>query len=254
MNARMLVVAVLCGFAPLAFAQDAAPAGEVALVTGVVSVAGEPPVVLKAGDKIREGQTINVGANSYASLKFADGGRVLLRPGTEFTVESYKYEAPPPVAVAPGAGATPASAAGTAFFRLVRGGFRAISGLIGKGDQQAYKVTTPVATIGIRGTDYEVELCAGDCPAQAQAQSTGTMVAAGTQLAQTDAPPEPAAAGGVILATHEGSIEATTASGATFRVDAGQVGVMLASGQAFMLPAIPDALLINPAPSPKGCE
>jgi hypothetical protein len=235
MNTRILLAAALCGLAPFAFAQDAAPAGapagEVALVTGVVTLAAEPPVVLKAGDKIREGQTINVGANSYASLKFADGGRVLLRPGTEFTVESYKYQAP--LAVAPAG--TPASPVGTAFFRLVRGGFRAISGLIGKGDQQAYKVTTPVATIGIRGTDYEVELCAGDCPAQA------------------DVPPEPAA-GGVILATHEGSIEATTAGGATFRVDAGQVGVMLASGQAFMLPAVPDALLINPAPDPEGCQ
>ena len=256
MNTRILLAAVLCGLAPLASAQDAAPAaaGEVALVTGVVTLAGEPPVVLKAGDKIREGQTLNVGANSYASLKFADGGRVLLRPGTEFTVESYKYEAP--VALDPEAGtpSAPASAVGTAFFRLVRGGFRAISGLIGKGDPQMYKVTTPVATIGIRGTDYEVELCAADCPAQAQAQAgAGTMVAASAQLAQTDVPPEPAA-GGVILATHEGSIEATTASGATFRVDAGQVGVMLASGQAFMLPAVPDALLINPAPNPEGCQ
>jgi hypothetical protein len=263
MNLRILVAALLFGLAPLASAQDtaqdpapdAAPpaAGELALVTGSVTLAGEPAKALKTGDKIREGQTLNVGANSYASLKFADGGRVLLRPNTEFTVESYKYEAPAPAVAA---GAPPASAVGTAFFRLVRGGFRAISGLIGKGDPQAYKVTTPVATIGIRGTDYEVELCAGDCPSQAQA-GLGTMVAASAQLAQTDVPPEPAggpAAGGVILATHEGSIEATTAGGATFRVDAGQVGVMLAGGQTFMLPAVPDQLLINPAPSPEGCQ
>ncbi len=253
MNIRILLAAILCGLAPLASAQDAAPAaaGEVALVTGSVTLAGEPAQVLEAGDKFREGQTIRVGANSYASLKFADGGRVLLRPNTEFTVESYKYE-PPAAAPAISTPEAPASAVGTAFFRLVRGGFRAISGLIGKGDQQAYKVTTPVATIGIRGTDYEVELCAGDCPSQAQA-GLGTMVAASDLLAQTDAPAD-APQGGVILATHEGSIEAQTASGATFRVDAGQVGVMLASGQTFMLPAVPDSMLINPAPSPEACK
>lgn len=51
-----------------------------------------------------------------------------------------------------------------AFFRLVKGGFRSVSGLIGKVNQDDYRVSTPVATIGIRGTRYGVRLCQGECP------------------------------------------------------------------------------------------
>jgi len=259
MNIRQFAAILLLGAPLFASAQAPSAIGEVALVTGsvTVSVAGSAvPKPLKAGDALAEGQTITVAANSYASLKFADGGRVLLRPNSEFLVESFKYTPPPtPVANAP-TPATPTGAVGSAFFRLVRGGFRAISGLIGKGDVQSYKVTTPVATIGIRGTDYEVQLCSGDCPTQAQASSAGTLVAStglsGLELAQAGGTPP--ADGGVILATHEGSIEARTSAGATIRVDAGQVGVMLASGQTFMLPVVPDALIREPAPDPKTCE
>jgi hypothetical protein len=253
MTLRILVAVVLLGAPLLTSAQAPSAIGEVALVTGSVTsaVAGALPQPLKAGDALAEGQTIVVAANSYASLKFADGGRVLLRPNSEFLVEAFKYT-PAPVAAAPTPTA-PGGAVGSAFFRLVRGGFRAISGLIGKGDRQSYKVTTPVATIGIRGTDYEVQLCTNDCPAAPQASAEGTLVASsdlsGLQLAQAGT-----SATAVILATHEGSIEARTSGGATFRVDAGQVGVMLASGQTFMLPVVPDALIREPAPDPKTCE
>jgi len=261
MTLRTFAALLLLGVSSLAQAQSASPIGQVALVTGSVtaSVAGDPvPKPLKTGDALAEGQTITVAANSYASLKFADGGRVLLRPNSEFRVEAFKYTpAPAPVAAAP-APTAPAGAVGSAFFRLVRGGFRAISGLIGKGDVQSYKVTTPVATIGIRGTDYEVQLCTNDCPTQAQASAAGTLVASndlsGLQLAQQQAEPPTLSGMGVILATHEGSIEARTERGATFRVDAGQVGVMLASGQTFLLPVVPDALIREPARDPKACE
>ena len=252
MNIRSIVVAILLCAAPLpASAKESI--GEIALVTGSVTSGTE---TLKKGDPIFEGQSITVAANSYASLKFADGGRVLLRPNSEFTVESFKYAASPPApAEGESAPATPASAEGTAFFRLVRGGFRAISGLIGKADRQSYKVTTPVATIGIRGTDYEVQMCAEDCPVPPQASAAGTLVAAsdlaGLELAQAEGAP---AGGGVIVATHEGSVEVKPPTGAVLYVDAGQVLLALANGQSFVLPTIPDTMLINPAPDPEGCE
>ena len=39
---------------------------------------------------------------------------------------------------------------------LITGGFRTITGSIGKGDKSAYTVNTPAASIGIRGTNYEI--------------------------------------------------------------------------------------------------
>lgn len=72
---------------------------------------------------------------------------------------------PPPGSVAPvvTAGAEPGSDSSRAFFRLVKGGFRTVSGLIGKVNQDDYRVSTPVATIGIRGTRYGVRICQGEC-------------------------------------------------------------------------------------------
>jgi hypothetical protein len=137
----------------------------------------------------------------------------------------------------------------------VRGGFRAISGLIGKVDRQAYRVATPAATIGIRGTDYEVQLCTTDCPtAPARAAAGGTLVAStdlsGLQLAQASGG---GGIGGVIVATNEGSVTLRTARG-EITIDAGQVALALANGQTFMLPAVPDALLRNSTPPPQDCE
>lgn len=232
-----------------------APIGAVALVTGVATVTvGGQPRALGAGDPVYEGQVISVGPNSYANLKFNDGGRILLRPNTEFAVESFRYApapAAPASAAAPAATAQPA--AGNAFFRLVRGGFRAVTGLIGKADRAAYRVATPAATIGIRGTDYEVVTCADDCPTQARVAAGYTEVAAtelaGLELAQAGA----GSGGGVIVATNAGSIVLHTGRGDTV-VDVGQVALSLASGETLMLPVVPDALLVNATPAPADCE
>lgn len=235
----------------------AQPAAELALVTGsVTATSAAGTASLSAGDAVYEGQTLVVGPNSYASLKFADGGRVLLRPNTEFAVESFRYAGAAPAAAPDAAAPAPKVASGvqgTAFFRLVRGGFRAITGLIGKGDRQTYRVTTPAATIGIRGTDYEVQTCAEDCPQQAQAVAGGTEVAAtslaGLELAQAGG----GTGGGIIVATHAGSIALRTSRG-EFVVDMGEVALALANGQTFMLPVIPDVMLLNATPSPEACE
>ncbi len=75
----------------------------------------------------------------------------------------------PPAASAPAspAAASPTETSNTsrAFFRLLKGGFRAVSGLIGKADPNEYLISTPVATIGIRGTDYIVVVCDAACAA-----------------------------------------------------------------------------------------
>jgi hypothetical protein len=263
MNARTILVALVAAL-PLAAQAQApaqtpakAPVGELTLVTGVATtVVDGQPRNLAAGAAVYEGQTLTTGPNSYANLKFSDGGRILLRPNTEFTVESFRPAIAPaapgaPAATAPARAAQPAG--GNAFFRLVRGGFRAVTGVIGKADRAAYRVATPAATIGIRGTDYEVVTCVDDCPTQARVAAGYTEVAAnslaGLELAQAGG----GSGAGIIVVTNEGSIVLRTPRGETV-VDVGQVAVALASGQTFMLPAVPDALLLNATPAPADCE
>jgi len=250
MNLKASLASALILLAPFAVHAKSPAAAEVSLTTGsVTATSGSSTRSLGSGDPVYAGDTIRVAENSYANLHFADGGRVLLRPNTEFVVESYKFEggAEPDK---PAAAAAPT--ASEAFFRLVKGGFRAISGLIGKTDRASYRVSTSVATIGIRGTDYEVQTCESDCPPStpAKAAAEGTLVASAgsVQLADAGAP-----SGGVIVATNEGSVMLKTPRG-EFAVDAGHVALTIAGGQVFMLPAVPDVLLRNHTPSPEHCE
>ncbi|HEY0973211.1 MAG TPA: hypothetical protein VGE57_01815 [Solimonas sp.] len=168
----------------------AAAAGEVMMLTGRATATDTRLNAVRElgkGDKVNAGEIINSGVNSYLNLKFSDGSFVLLRPGTRFIIEEFvdatapaattsaattpATTAPPARPAAPATAPTGAAASASAasptgsraFFRLVRGGFRAVSGLIGKADQNEYRVATPVATIGIRGTDYIVVACDAAC-------------------------------------------------------------------------------------------
>jgi hypothetical protein len=49
---------------------------------------------------------------------------------------------------------------------LVRGGFRAVTGLIARNSPNAARVQTNTATIGIRGTDFDARICSRDCAAE----------------------------------------------------------------------------------------
>lgn len=240
-RALPLMLAVLLGFG--AASAQAAAAAKVSLVTGVAK-AGERS--LHKGDPINAGETITVGNNSYLSLAFADGGRVLLRPNTTFEVEAYDYPpvAPPAAAATEGTENSPATVtesvppapgSGKAFFKLVRGGFRAISGLIGKKDHQEYLVRTTVATIGIRGTDYVAEICSGqDC--------AGPYLEVDGDLSEA-----------LQVGVNEGAIEVTNEQG-VFPVDQGQFGLASRDGKFFVLPLMPMSFLMNPIPDPESCQ
>lgn len=218
-----------------------AAAAEVTLVTGVATAGtGEQPGrSLHRGDAVEAGETIQVGRNSYLNLAFADGGRVLLRPNTTFEIEAYELPsaapAPAPAADAPAATPSAAPGGGKAFFKLLRGGFRAVSGLIGKQDKQAYLVRTPVATIGIRGTDYMAEVCSG-------AECAGPYMPVEADLSEA-----------VQVGVNEGSIEVTTSRG-VFPVEQGQYGLAAKDGQFFLLPLTPMSYLYNPMPEPGSCR
>jgi hypothetical protein len=78
-----------------------------------------------------------------------------LQPQTEFRIDDYNYN-----------GKNDGQEKG--FFSLLRGGLRTISGYIGKGNRDAYKVTTSVATIGIRGTEWTGSLVPGASPEETE--------------------------------------------------------------------------------------
>ena len=100
--------------------------------------------VLKRKSEVFAEDTLFTGAKGRLQVRFTDGSRLSLKPGTEFQIEQYKFDKASPEE-------------GKAFYKLIKGGMRTISGQIGKSDREAYKLDAVVATIGIRGTDFSVD-------------------------------------------------------------------------------------------------
>lgn len=95
--------------------------------------------------------TLVTEVDSQAQIVFSDNSLMTFKPGTQFVIEQYAFNAK-----------QKKGSAGKYIMNLIEGGFRTITGLIAKSDPQSYQVNTPVATIGVRGTDYAVYVRAGE--------------------------------------------------------------------------------------------
>lgn len=138
-------------------------AGKVSFVTGNVTATSTDGQsrALKRGDAINGGDRIET-RGGRLQIRFTDGGFVALQPNTVFGVDQYLY-------------ANKAPEETSLFFSLLRGGMRTVTGAIGKVNKQSYKVRTPVATIGIRGTGY-----------RAVTDNNRTLVSVGTGLVNVE--------------------------------------------------------------------
>lgn len=143
----MMLVLLLAAL-PLSTAWAKNLAGFVIVSVGEVTAydtANDQERKLKRRSKIFAGDEIRTGQKAKVQLKFKDKGVIALQENTQLQISEYEYT---------GIDGNPERS----FFKLVKGGFRAISGAIGKQNPEDYKVETPLATIGIRGTDYSALL------------------------------------------------------------------------------------------------
>jgi hypothetical protein len=106
--------------------------------------------ILAVKSEIMQGDTLITERDTYARVKFSDDGEMVLRPGSQLVVAKYAYDA-----IAP--------ANDSVVLNLLKGGLRAVTGLVGKRNHDAVTVNTPTATIGIRGTHFGALFCQADC-------------------------------------------------------------------------------------------
>lgn len=174
--AAVLVVLTLSGVPVYAQPEQA---GSVAVVDGTVGVTAEDGTTrnLHDGDPVYAGDTLDTGDGGYVDLELDDEGRILLQPNTRFQIAHFHFDPAAHGLAEAGSGPQDSSSAETtqesAVFHLFKGALRAIDGLIGKSNPQQYAMQTPVATIGIRGTEYDVRYCADNC-ASGSDQQTAT--------------------------------------------------------------------------------
>ncbi|MBI5891232.1 MAG: FecR domain-containing protein [Nitrosomonadales bacterium] len=143
---KILCLAVLMSASPLMAAEVA---GQVGFMSGVLVAqrADGTVKVLAPKSQVVEGDTLVTSGNGYAQVKMNDGTQMTLRPDSNLKIEAFQFRKDAPQA-------------DNAVFRLLRGGFRTLTGLIGKrGNPDAYKLRAASATIGIRGTNFTTRLC-----------------------------------------------------------------------------------------------
>jgi hypothetical protein len=131
---------------------NAATAGQVTHLSGTLSVKSADGTIklLSVKSDVQEGDLLTTEAETYARVKFVDGGEVVLRPGSQLKVAKYSYNESKPQS-------------DNVFLSLLKGGLRAVTGLIGKRNHDAVSFSTATATIGIRGTHFGALFCNNDC-------------------------------------------------------------------------------------------
>jgi hypothetical protein len=154
-----LVLGVAMFAAPaVVSAQPAAAAdavGEVTFAQGAVSAQrpGEPSRFLIQGDAIGRNDVISTSARGFAQIGLRDGTRMTLRPNTQFAVTQFSQQ----------------KGEENLAMQLLRGGLRAITGVISRAGPDRVRLQTTTATIGVRGTEFDARLCAGECRAEQRA-------------------------------------------------------------------------------------
>lgn len=131
----------------------AAGAGVITHLSGTMSVQRPDGSVriLSQKSEVQPGDVLTTQRDSYAQINFTDGSAATMRPNSTMKLEAYSFSQEAPQ----GDGM---------FMRLLKGGLRTVTGLIGKrGNQDAYKIGTSTATIGIRGSSGDTVACSSDC-------------------------------------------------------------------------------------------
>ncbi len=143
---------MLCAFLALssqsmAMAVEASSAaGKVSFVLGKVYISraeASERVRVKTGSPVFAGDKITTLSGGHAHIRFVDEAMVSVRPNSQLRVDYYTYDPQNP-------------AASVIRFDLTEGRVRSISGKGAKANREKFRLNTPIAAIGVRGTDFVV--------------------------------------------------------------------------------------------------
>jgi hypothetical protein len=122
--------------------------GKVIMAKGVVTATDSDKAsrTLAKGADVNEGDVINTANKSFAVIRMIDNTKLTLKPNTTIAIGEFNTK----------------EGEESGCVNLVKGGLRTVTGLIGQKRPEAFQVDTPIASIGIRGTDFILRICAED--------------------------------------------------------------------------------------------
>lgn len=214
---RLSIPLVMLVAGGVSHAADDPAAGRVSYLSGTmyVQTPDNKTRILARNSSIYGGDVITTEKSTVARIEFGDGSTLALRPRSKVKIDSFAFDEARPEK-------------DNMFYSLLKGGLRAVTGLIGKRNRDAYRASTVTATIGIRGTSFGMLLC--DENEKEDPACLKTLEEAKDRQAG-----EPA----LVFDVEEGSIEVKNDAGSkTFKV--GEAGVVSSSRSA------PETLSENP--------
>ena len=120
-------------------------AGTIKTLTGSATVnRGSSVLPIATAQHVFAGDRIVSGQDSYVGITLHDDTRLTIGPGSELVLREFEFN--------------PNSHAGGLVVSFVTGTARVVTGLIGKNAPERVRFQTPTATIGIRGTEFIVDL------------------------------------------------------------------------------------------------
>jgi hypothetical protein len=127
------------------FAMGEEPIGKTKTGKGDVSVIRNGKVIpVNIGDKLYPKDIIRTGAKSSVGIIFEDNTILSLGPKSEIVIDEYIF--------------VPEKGMLSMIIRMIKGTAAYISGIIGRQSPESVKFQTPDATIGIRGTEFLIEV------------------------------------------------------------------------------------------------
>jgi hypothetical protein len=97
---------------------------------------------LQVGSEVFIGDRVFTGVDGFVRMGMIDDAKIDLRCNSEMLIEDYKL----------------LKSGNRSVIYLLKGSLRKITGSIGKMANDLYEMKTPIATVGVRGTDYAIRV------------------------------------------------------------------------------------------------
>jgi hypothetical protein len=98
---------------------------------------------LGLAEEIQVSDTIVTDEKSFVVIQLTDGTKVTIRPNSRLTIEEYYFYGDDSKAT----------------LSITEGGLRVLTGAITKHNPDNFTVKTPVALMGVRGTEFSLVIC-----------------------------------------------------------------------------------------------
>ena len=139
------LIAIILLLSSSADAWSADGAGTVKTLTGSGTVIRESSILpVATGQRVFPGDRIVSAQDSYVGIILYDDTRLTLGPGSELLIREFDFN--------------PSSYAGDLAVSFLKGTTRVVTGLIGRNAPEKVRFSTSTATIGIRGTEFVVDV------------------------------------------------------------------------------------------------